>query len=176
MIRALRPLALDYKRVRAAAPWAGWVLLALAILFLADVGYSYYAARQSLAETEARLAKLVRSGAAGRSAARPRAVSPEEITVARETYQRLATPWDELFGALESAANERITLIAIEPDAKAGTVALSGEAKDYPAALDYVARLRASRLFSNAHLVKHEARGNQEVAFSVAAKWGEVKR
>ena len=102
----------------------------------------------------------------------------EMASAARETYQRLATPWEKLFGALESAASDRVTLVAVEPDAKSGTVKISGEGRDYPAVLDYVVQLRANPTLAGAHLVKHEARqdGPQgSVAFSVAAAWGEVK-
>lgn len=178
MTRTMRPLELDFRRSPAAAPWAGWALLVLAVLFAADLGQTWLEARATLATAETRLAKLARP-ADGRPGARARAATPEEIAAARETYQRLAMPWNELFGALEGAAADGVTLSAIEPDAKSGTVTISGEARDYPAVLDYVVRLRQSPTLAGAHLVKHEARQGgprPAVGFAVAATWGEVKR
>jgi hypothetical protein len=179
MMRTMRPLELDFGRSRGKAPWAGWALLALAALFVLDLGQGYHEARTAQAEAEARLARVTRTADSGRPGARPRAATPEEIAAARDTYHRLAMPWDRLFGALEAAATDRVILVAIEPDAKSGTVTISGEGKDYPAVLDYIVRLREAPTLSGAHLVKHEARQNgpqMSVAFSVAAAWGDVKR
>lgn len=179
MTRTMRALELDFRRRRAASPWAGWVLLALAALFAADLGHAWLEGRAALAAAEARLAKLTRSAESGRPGARARAATPEEIAAARETYHRLAMPWDELFGAIETAATGHVRLAGIEPDAKAGSVTISGEARDYPAVLDYVARLRRAPMLARAHLVKHEVRQNgpaAAVAFSVSAAWGEAQR
>lgn len=179
MTRTLRPLELDFRRRRAAAPWAGWALLALASFFALDLGQTYRDAQAALESSEARLAKLTRSVDGARPGARARSVTPEEIGAARETYQRLAMPWDQLFGALESAATDRVILSGIEPDAKSGTVTISGEARDYAAVLDYIVQLRRAPTLAGAHLVKHEVKQNGAqpvVAFAVAAAWGEVKR
>ena len=177
MTRTMRPLALDFRRSTEAAPWAGWALLALALLFVADLGQTYLEARATLAVAESRLVKLTRPADGSRPGART--ATPAEIAAARETYHRLAMPWNELFGALEGAATDRVSLVAIEPDAKSGTVTITGEAHDYLAALDYVVRLRQSPTLAGAHLVKHDARPGGPpgaVGFAVAARWGEVKR
>jgi hypothetical protein len=179
MTRTLRRLELDFRRRPAGATWTGWVLLVLALVFTGDLAQTYLESRATLATAEARLAKLTRSADRNRPASRASSATPEEIAAARETYHRLAMPWNELFGALESAGTDRVTLVAIEPDAKSGTVMISGEARDYPAVLDYVVKLRQSAALSSAYLVKHEARqgGTQAaVGFAVAANWGEVKR
>jgi hypothetical protein len=174
--RPLPRIELDFRRSRRAAPWAGWALLVLAVLLIGDLAHSYHAAGVALASAEARLAKIDRP--AQNAGMRLRKATPDEIAAARETYQRLATPWEQLFGALESAATERVTLVAVEPDARSGTVKISGEGRDYPAVLDYIVQLRATSTLAGAHLVKHEARqdGPQpSIAFSVAAAWGEAK-
>jgi hypothetical protein len=178
MSRPLARIELDFRRSRRAAPWAGWALLAIAVFLIGDLAHGYHAAREALAGAEARLAKLPRAPDGARPGARARGATPEEIAAARETYQRLATPWEQLFGALESAATERVTLVAIEPDARSGSVKISGEGRDYPAVLDYVVQLRASPTLAGAHLVKHEARQDgpqSSIAFSVAAAWAEAK-
>ena len=160
----LQPLELDFVRRRQASPWAGRLLLAVAVGFAGDVGLSFFKVKGSLIETEAR---LNRASGQFQSARR---VAPEEVAAARETVQRLALPWDELFSALETAASDDVALLAIEPDPKSGTVVITGDSKDYLAALTYVLNLSRTEGLSRVQLVRHEARQNA-VGFSVSAKW-----
>ena len=78
----------------------------------------------------------------------------------RETVARLATPWDRLFGALESASNDQVALLGIEPDPKAGTVLITGDSKNYLAALSYVLNLSKAEGLGGVQLVRHEAKSN----------------
>ena len=48
MTRSLRHLDLDFRGTRRASRWASWLLPALAIGFIADLGVSYHAAREGL--------------------------------------------------------------------------------------------------------------------------------
>lgn len=169
----MQRLELDFRKRRPASPWTGRVLLAIAVAFAADVALSYQAVQASLASNEARIA-----------AAQPRAtpqtkVSAEEIALARDTVQRLGMPWHKLFGALESAANDQVALLGIEPDPKAGTVVISGDSKDYLAALTYVLNLSQAEALSGVQLVRHEANAkdpNGAVSFAVSAAWSEVRK
>ena len=152
------------------------MLLAIAAAFAADLGYSWHAASDALAQAETRLARQARAGgASARAAPDRRPPSAEEIKLARETIQRLQLPWDPLFGALEAAASGSIALAAIEPDAKSGTVVISGQAENYPAVLDYVVQLRQTKALGGPHLVRHEVRPDdpqRPIAFAVSAAWG----
>lgn len=169
----MQELQIDFRRQRRASPWAGRVLLALALAFAADVGISYQQLRHALAENSARLAQ-----AKGKLPASAQKVPPEELALARETVQRIAMPWDNLFGALEAASSEQVALLAIEPDPRAGTVVISGDSKDYLAALTYVLNLSRAETLSKVQLVRHEMKQNdpqKPVAFAVSAAWGEAK-
>jgi hypothetical protein len=169
----MKPLDLDFHRKRPPS-LLGAALLVLALLFIADLGRSYQTARQAVAGAQAGLAQQARARGAPRPAASRLTATPEEVALARETVQRLRMPWDALFGALEAAASNEVLLAGIEPDAKSGTVLVTGEAASYPAALDYVARLREGKGLGGAHLVKHEFRnGARPVSFTVSASWGE---
>jgi hypothetical protein len=171
----MKPLDLDFRRVRAPS-LLGYALLVLALIFVADLGRSYYAERQAISVAEAGLARQARARGAPRPATGRLTATPEEIALARETVQRLRMPWDALFGALEAAASDEVALAGIEPDAKSGTVLVTGEAASYPAALDYVVRLREGKTLASAHLVKHELRsGARPVSFTVSASWGETQ-
>ena len=160
----LQALELDFVRRRRVSPWAGRALLAIALAFAGDVGVGYMKTQNQILETQARLDRT------GRSYASARKASPEEIAAARETVQRLALPWAELFTALESASSDQVALLAIEPDPKSGTVVISGDSKDYLAALTYVLNLSRVESLSRVQLVRHEAKQNA-VGFSVSASW-----
>jgi Fimbrial assembly protein (PilN) len=178
----MRRLELDFLRSGRQPGWAAWTLLALALAFALDLGRSWYVLDREIARNEARL--VAHAGPARQSdllkvSSRNTAPSPireGELAAARDTLQRLSVPWDALFGALEAAQTERASLISIEPDAGGGTVTLTGEAKDYLAALSYVANLEQQKFLSRVHLARHETRLNdpqRPVAFTISASWKE---
>jgi biopolymer transport protein ExbD len=159
----MQKIELNFVGARRGSPWLGRVLLALAACVAVDAGVSYHAAKSTLAENQSRLKQRTPGGSAPR-------VSPQEVAAARETVQRLALPWDELFMALESASSEKVALAAIEPDPKAGTVTISGDGKDYLAALSYVLNLSRTEGLEKVQLVRHEQK-NDGVSFAVSAAW-----
>ena len=169
----------DFLKVRPASPWMRWVLFAIAAAFALDVSFAYLKVRNNVAENRQRLSEIHRTSAAAAkagSAARP--PSAEEVRVAADTLRKLAMPWQTLFRTLESTASDNVSLLAIEPEPKAGTVLISGEATTYHAALEYVALLGAAADLERPHMVRHERRVDDArdiVAFSVMASWGKTK-
>ena len=169
----MKKLEINFVGRGARSPWAGRVLLAVALALSLEAGVSYKDVRASLELNNAKIA-----------AARPRTapvakVSPEETAVVRETVDRLGLPWNNLFAALESAASEKVALLGIEPDPKSGTVVISGDSKDYLAALSYVLNLSQAQALSHVQLVRHEVKQNDPqgtVSFAVSAAWSEGKR
>ena len=178
----MKAVELDFYRARPASPWAGWLLFAVALAFVADVGLSWLELRRDTAQQQARLAQLEGPGAAAARASSRPAATPEELATARDTVSRLTLPWDNLFGALESSSSAGIALLALEPDREGGTVVIRGEAADYASVLAYVDRLRQSKTLSQVHLLKHESRAGKDggpdgaLAFSVSARWKEASR
>jgi hypothetical protein len=170
----MQRLELDFRRARLAPGWAGYALLAVALAFAADLALSYRSLSAQVAGLEAKLLSVpARSPGISASASRPGA---DEYLFARDTVRRLSTPWESLFATLEAAHSERVALLAIEPDAEAGTVSISGEARDYLAALTYVANLAEQKTLRRVHLVRHEpsrAGTLRPVAFTVSASWRE---
>jgi len=178
----VRRLELDFLASGRRPGWAAWMLLAAALAFALDLGGTWYVLTKEIARKEARLA--AQAGAARRddpvkvagSGTAPRPVREGELAAARDTLHRLSIPWDALFGALDAAQTERASLLSIEPDASGGTVALTGEAKDYLAALSYVANLEQQKALSRVHLARHETRRNdpqRAVSFTISASWKE---
>jgi hypothetical protein len=168
----MKKLQIDFTGRGRRSPWAARILLAAALALCLDMGLSYRELRASLALHEAKLRQAgpVQAAASG--------VSAEEVAAARETVDRLATPWNRLFGALESAANDKVALLGIEPDPKAGTVVISGDSKDYLAALSYVLDLGRNEGLERVQLVRHEVKADDPqapVSFAVSARWSEAR-
>ena len=159
----MQRLNINFVASRGGSPWLGRVLLGLSACVALDAGLSYHTAKKTLAENEARIAQRSPAGRA------PKA-TPQEVAAVRETVQRLSTPWGELFGALEAAASDTVALAAIEPDPKAGTVTITGDGKDYLAALSYVLNLSHIEGLERVQLLRHEQK-NESVTFAVSAAW-----
>jgi len=161
----LRALSIDFGPRTRSSPWAARVLFAVAAAVALDGGLAYHDARKAIGANQAALARL--------PAGAPPSASKEEVALARDTVARLTMPWDSLFGAIETAASDQVALLAVEPDPKAGKVTISGEGKDYLAALTYVLNLSRSDALSGVQLVRHEVKPDGPVAFSIAAIWRE---
>jgi hypothetical protein len=163
-------LAIDFRRGPQRSPWAARVLMVVAAAVALDAGLSYHEARRAIDLNQDALAKVQPVSA-------PRA-SKDEVALARDTVERLATPWEGLFGALEAAASDKVALLAVEPDAKAGKVTISGEGKDYLAALTYVLNLSRSEALSGVQMVRHEMKPEdpqKPVSFAISATWTQGK-
>jgi hypothetical protein len=159
----MRALHLDYLDASERSATARWLLAAAAVAFAAHTAVYYQDLTARLAGLEARAPRL-------KSLPVP-AASTEEFAFARDTLGRLSTPWERLFQALEGAQTERVALLSIEPDAAGRTVTVSGEAKDYLAALTYVARLAEQPSLTRVHLVRHETARRGALTFTVSAAW-----
>lgn len=173
----MRSLDLDYVQAKSAGGWARWALLALAVAFSADVATTYMALYEDIEHKETRLARLTRSAPDFQE---PRIVAASftesELLAARDTIRRIATPWDELFQALEAAQTEGAALLSIEPDAEGGSVLLTGEARDYLKMLSYALALASVKTLKNVHLLRHETKQSdpqRPVAFALSASWRE---
>lgn len=154
--------------------WPGYALAVMALAFALDVGLSYRDRRADVAALEARLARTAPARAAATAVGSRSSFGPEDLTLARETLQRLSLPWEELFAALESARSDRVALLAVEPDSESGAISISGEARDYLAALTYAERLAQAKGLRNVHLLRHEIRSDtsrRTVTFTVSANW-----
>ena len=159
----MQKIHIDFGGTRRGSPWLGKLLLAVAAAICLDAGLSYWSLARSMRENESRLERRAPGPALK--------VSPQELAAVRETVQRLALPWDELFAALESAASDKVALTVIEPDAAKGTVMISADGKDYLAALSYVSNLSHTEGLERVQLVRHEQKENA-VSFAVSAAWG----
>ena len=163
----MKKLNLNFSAKGQGSPWLGRLVLAAGAAVCLDAGLSYKSLHDALKQNEARFATR---GPAGPTVK----VSPQEVAVVRETVQRLGLPWHELFAALEAAATQSVVLASIEPDTAKGTITISGDGKDYLAALSYVSNLSRSEGLERVELVRHERKNpdpNGPVSFAVSAAW-----
>lgn len=161
---------LDLDLLPSRGPVWGWLLLGLAVAAVADLGASWKSA-----EDEAQ-ARTVR--ARPEVAAKGDRESPEALRDAERVARSLTLPWDDLFRNVEEASDERVALLALQPDAGKREVAIAGEAKDYESLLAFVARLDRREGLRHVHLVRHEMREDdpqRPLAFTLVAGW-ESKR
>lgn len=176
----MRRVVLDFLHAPPAIfRWSSVVLLALAVLFLGDLARSYLVLDKLILEKEARLARERPNGSTEhRTQLTSQAPSAEELRAAQDTGRRLSRSWDNLFRTLEFAQNDNVALLTIEPDPEGGSIALTGEAKDYLAALSYVATLSASGTLHSVRLLRHDTKQTdpqRPLLITVTARWAESR-
>jgi len=171
----MRKLDLDYQRLPRRTTWASWALLLAGCALCGEMALSYAKLQQEMGKLEQALPTAGTAREAPERVAR-QDYSPAELAKARETIDRIAVPWGDLFKAVETVRTDRVALLALEPDSRAGTLKLSGEARDFPSLLSYLERLGRTGLLYDVYLLRHEIRQNNPqhaVAFVIAARWGE---
>ena len=165
-------LQLDFVRPRRRYTWLGALLLSSGIALAGFSVQQYFAAEGEIAALERELARLAR-GAGGEPKVdldRLRA----RIVLANQVVRKKTVPWDGLFRDIETASDDKIGLLAVQPDAATGVVRITGEARDAAALTDYITRLEAQPSLQNVHLAEHEIKLNQGrpvVRFNLNATW-----
>lgn len=174
----MQALTLDYLRPALRVRAVRYVLFGISIAFASYLGWYYINLSNEVRQKEARLAKASLFARDVRPDAPLGPVSAEEYVLARDTINRLSTPWGRLFEALEAAQTEQVALISVEPDADSRVVVISGDAKDYLAALSYMASLAEQPSLTRVHLVRHEKKNSppqKPLSFSISAAWKEKR-
>jgi len=167
----MEPVKLDFRGAQSGASGPDrWltVLAAAAVLLCAVIAGWLATSNYQLDETvRERRAELRRQQDAGLAAA---AYDPDG-----ELARRIATPWQKLLLAIESANDPRIALLEIRPDAGRRQLRLTGESANLDEALDYLRRLQALPELKRPHLVSHAIVPNPEGAmtlrFIIQADW-----
>jgi hypothetical protein len=154
------------------------VLLFAGIAALAALLVEHRALQSEIGVLEARIAdhrRMTRRELPPiREAAMDNKVLAQEIRQANVVLAQLNLPWDALFGELERAAVDGVSLLAVQPEVASGQVRIAGEARSYELALAYVERLELSERFANVFLVSHQVRTTAPrapVVFELLADW-----
>jgi hypothetical protein len=156
----------------------GMLMLGAAVAGATGQGWHYLQLRTEAEAWQADLGRIDRSANAPRVKDSPeeRERLLAELRYANRIIDKLDTPWDALFGAVETTEGEQAVLLGVEPDAERREVRLTGEAKDSAAMLDYLRELRGMPAIRDAHLTGHQINvedPQRPVRFIVQANWTE---
>lgn len=173
----MRRLDLDFQRKSPPLSSSGVVLLLVALLLGGKLFVDFREMSAEVERGEAKLARLERL--TGHKA--PRIDKKDkgdaylvETKRANEVINQLTLPWDQLFTAVEEAADKDVALLAIQPDRRKGVVTIGGEAKNIAAMLDYMRRLGEEKPLKGVALLSHQIQQNdpqKPVRFNLSAKW-----
>lgn len=170
----MKQLQLDFSQRRPRLRRLIGILVVVGMsMLLALMLLQYRAVDARIAEQEAVLdaAKMAMSG---RTTA-PSEMEQQELKMALDAQRVLNLPWESLLGALEQAqAGDKVHLLSVQPNPFKGEVALTGEAVNFDALMNYLKALRTQPVFSDVVLVNQrqvEQDGRQSLAFTLAAEW-----
>lgn len=154
----------------------GLMIFLIALGIATWSGWNYLQLQQQMIAWRAETQSLPRNETQHRVSSAPEELERvrSELRFANHVIEKLDTPWDALFGAVESTFNEQVTLLSVEPDTERREIRLLAEAKDLESMLDYVRQVRESSVLKNGYLVEHQI--NQQdplrpVRFTVTANW-----
>lgn len=166
----MRTLDLDLVRRRPA--WPAWLMAAIGVALAAEALFGYFKLRDEFEQLQNR------RGTPQLAAAVPKEPVTEqtqrELNAAQQILRELALPWDALFGAIEAATDGSMAMLAIEPDAGKRVVRISGEARNYLAVLNFMARLETVQVLGGVHLLSHQIRedvAERPYQFTLSASW-----
>lgn len=172
----MQRLDLDFQKGPATWPLPGIALLVAGLGLTAMLFQHHVEIGDELTRAEGSVARLKRDAERQRLFdARSENRSASDSTTVRKWRSR--EQWEGLFGGLEAAADDTVTLLSFEPGI--AEISLRGEAKDFSAMTDYVKRLSALPVLADVRLTEHETvrdHPRRPIRFSVHASWKDAPR
>jgi len=169
----MKPLPrLDFL-ARAPRPWAGIALCTIAAVTLAAAAASAWQMqrdnRDRLAQVNERAARLLPPA--------PRKLTEAErvrLAQATRVAGELRAPWADLLATFEKHGKNDIGLLKLEPDAKAGLVRVTGQARNTAALFAYLRELEADPRLMHVALTTQQSERDtpgQPLRFVIQAGW-----
>jgi hypothetical protein len=169
----MRPLWLDYQQAMPGRRRNGVMVLLLGLGVGAALMAEYTGMAAESEDLQYQVARLRRDADQARRAGTEEGKATAPGEAAASTGHSNAA-WEGLFAALEAAAGEEVTLLALQPGPR--EIQISGEAKDLATAMDYLGKLQGSRALTNVHLTQSgvvEEHPQHPLRFTLAAEWRE---
>jgi Tfp pilus assembly protein PilN len=97
------------------------------------------------------------------------------VRTLRQVARSLTTPWADVLESLESAPNESVALLSVEPSVAKRSLRITAEARGPQEMLDYVGALQRDGRLSRVILASHELQAKAPgtpVRFQIQAAWG----
>lgn len=174
----MRPIAINFAwRRERRHERAGYLFLVLALVAAFGTAWRGVELQRELDARRAERQGLQRTSEASVAVALSSEDAARQLTelkTAQSVIERLDTPWGALFAAVESAFDDHVTLLSVEPEPERREVRLTAEAKDLQAMQAYIRQLRQSPALRDVYLASHQV--NQQdplrpVRFAASARW-----
>lgn len=163
----MQRLDLDYQKQPGQRSSAGNSILILGVVASLVLAFGYRNLGEQLAELEAGDRHSSAGEKSGYSAQQKEQAKAEQIL--ETAFNQLALPWGEVFAAVETAANGKVTLLALEGDGQHKTVRISARTANSVNMLAYLERLKSSGRLSGLHLASHRQETDGSLHFVVQA-------
>lgn len=174
----MRPLELDFVKQSRRANLLGWLLLlAGAVLLAAAIGWGETVLKPRSEQIGLRLATL-QHAMLGKQ--RQAGLSGNDKELAAEWIRAMSVasdlnqPWDRLLSTLEKNEGRDVSLLTLEPDAVKHALALTAEARNFRAMLDFYRRLQAQTILQEVTLHAHqinEQDTERPIRFRIISQW-----
>ncbi len=148
--------------------------LVLLVLELAPVGLALATRQQDRVALEALAARRSSSDRRASPSDRPDPAYVARVKAANQVAKNLTMPWADLLAALESAPQQSVALMAVEPSSAKKVFRLTAEARDSKAMLAYVDALRQDHRLEGVVLVSHQLQvqaPGRPIRFQLQAGW-----
>lgn len=156
-----------------ARPWFGIVMFSGLGALLAWLCWSGWQLEQ---DNRLQAAALARHAAALAPQALRKPTEAERVRLAQAqtVAGELRAPWSELLAAFEQHGGGDVGLLKLEPDARAGTVRVTGQARHSQALFTYLTALEADPRLEQVVLTTHQTESDtpgKPVRFTIQAGW-----
>jgi hypothetical protein len=173
----MRRLQLEYRRDDRVQRFCGGLLLLVTLVLIAWMSLSFYQLQRETFRVRDLVGKIesrLRPPAPAMVTVADARAMAEEIKLANQVVHQLNLPWDALLSDLEGMNTEDVALLGIEPDSRKGVLKVNGEARDFPALLEYLKALRESKVVNGIYLLNHqvdEQNPDKPLRFLLEASW-----
>lgn len=174
----MRALFLDYRKTYKFWYWIGVAILITAIGGTVKLGSYYLVLSNEMTHLKNLIDRIEHKLHSNRIAPPTSFAEKQKLKVelnsANDVLLQMGLPWETLFQKLESASNDNIALLAIDPDSNKGKIRISGEAKDFDALLEYIRILQKTDFFINVYLQHHQIQEldpEKPIRFTLDASW-----
>jgi Tfp pilus assembly protein PilN len=100
-----------------------------------------------------------------------------DLSRAMAVSAELNLPWERLFAALEESAGRNVSLLTLEPDAVKHSLALTAEARNFRAMLEFYRQLQSQANLRDVNLHAHQTNEQDEerpIRFRITCSWQEA--
>ncbi len=178
-MNAMDALRLDYKDKRRRPGVTDFALLAVSLIIVTVSGIAAATLFPRIAKLESDLARHHQVTAVTQAVSHHTRIDEShlrsELKQANSVVELLSLPWNALFADIEASQDDKVALLAIEPDPEKHTLMITAEAKDSDAMFSYMRLLQTRTSIKDVYLKSHQIElDNAEVPirFVIVASWG----